>query len=124
MDPEIAALLESLSPEDLSALLDMGVADDAQGIQGLGLQNAQELRGTPMPEGMHAGGTFTAANPLQFLSAALRQRKGEKEWQKGIEGMTGILGQKRGGLAQLLAMLRGQESPTGGPVEAPQMIQP
>lgn len=45
------------------------------------LLRAQALRDTAMPEGRNSGRVYTAANPLEFVGAGIKQYRGAKKEQ-------------------------------------------
>jgi hypothetical protein len=57
------------------------LTQDYQGLRellGADVSAAEQLFNTKMPEGRNAGGIYVAANPLEFVSSALRQGLGAK----------------------------------------------
>lgn len=67
-DPEIRELLLSAYGDQL----EMSELDRQ-------LQQANALRETGMPEGRQAGRVYTAANPLEFLGAGIKQYAGMRD---------------------------------------------
>jgi hypothetical protein len=68
-----------MSGEFMGAALGLAGGDDEMAAYNEQLAQANALRDTAMPEMRGAGRVNVAANPLEFLSSAMKQRKGHKE---------------------------------------------
>jgi hypothetical protein len=101
MDPtQLQALLAELglTMEDLDAISQAGTYDESAGVLGQQMQQANALRGTPMPEGRRAGGTFVASNPLEMIGAVGMRMKGGRDARGVEEQQRALIEQLRGGL--------------------------
>lgn len=116
--------MDEFTPEQLQALIELGIMPEE--LAGLDEQLAQAdaLRGTPMPEGQMAGRVFVAPNPLQYLAAGMDRYRGARD-AKELRGqrkeLLGKTTNSRMAYAQaLMDALRG-----GGGAQAPaQPMQP
>jgi hypothetical protein len=102
---------------DPALLAKLGVIPDQQAALDHRMALAQGLMNTPTPEGTKAGGTFVAANPLQFLSSALRQGIGGYQNHQLMGQKDDLTNQQAGGreayIRALVNQLRGgQQQPT------------
>jgi hypothetical protein len=107
---DISGLLESLDPETLQRLMDMGVLDDQQSQELLKMQRGQADLGTATPQGMEVGGTYVAANPLQHMATAIRQWKGQKGIDEAFKGMGDITEKKRRGIGDIIRLWQGKKT--------------
>ena len=91
-------------PPELQAQAISDLTKDYEGLReilGSDVSLGEEWMNTRMPQGRQAGNVYVAANPLEFLSAALRQGAGayqrqgamdelrdlSEQYQRGIQGM-------------------------------------
>ncbi len=115
---DIMEILQGMSEEERTQFLsqlgvDLGGEQEALTQQ---MAQAQALRGTPGPRGRRAGGTFVAANPLEFLGAGLKQYQGGQQVQD-IQGQQADVRQRGGDIrSQIMAMLAKQGTQPAGPV--------
>lgn len=107
-------IMDDATLDDLSS-----INRDVQAEKGLAdrLAQARALRDTAMPEGRSGGGIYTAANPLEFIGAGIKQYKGEKrsrELEAALEKTRGEIGRKEGGFTKAAAKEKGLGSIFGG----------
>lgn len=76
MSPELLALLQQIAGTPEAQQLLQGQSD-----VGLGMY------GTPGAQGMHVGGTYTAANPLEHMSVALQKALGANKYRTAQDEM-------------------------------------
>lgn len=89
------AMLDDLTSINMDVQAEKGLVDQ--------LEQARALRDTASPEGRHAGRTFVAANPLEFLGAGIKQYKGgkkAKETEAELEKNRAEQGRKEGGITR------------------------
>ena len=78
-------MLDNLSPEDIEALIALGVLPEEQAEVIRQQKLAESIRTQSGPQGRQAGGQFVAAHPLEFMGdMAQKYMAGqqEKELQK------------------------------------------
>lgn len=77
--------MEDFSPEELQALMALGIMPEE--LSGLDSQiaQAQALRDSPMPQGQMAGRVHVAPSILQFAATGLDRYRGMKDL-KGLQG--------------------------------------
>lgn len=121
MDPELAALLSQLTPEDIDALVGAGQTDDRMSIQANAMKMAQAMASSPGAQGAHAGDLYVASSPLEHLAVGLDRIQGQRGVSDARAQMSGLIDQKGGALAdawkrQIAAMQGGAPKPQSSSV--------
>jgi hypothetical protein len=99
---------------------DAALAALVQDYEGeLGAANRQQDIGMEMatmgqPQGMQAGGTYVAANPLEHMAAGLRSFKGYRDMRDAKKAQKGISAGKQQALIDLLRSGIGGGGAAGG----------
>lgn len=107
---------EGWTAEEIQALADLGISQDEIAELMGREQNAMSAARGSSPQGRYAGGTFQAANPLEFLGEGIRRWRGGN----AVEDLRGQIGDKRAEQAQTRAeMMRRILGPTGAPGAPP-----
>jgi len=65
------------SPELIGKMAGVGAYPERQALLMEQMRRAQALASTPGAQGLHAGGTFVAASPLEHLGVALNRTLGQ-----------------------------------------------
>ena len=68
-----------MTPEQIDALMELGVLQGDIGTLDRQLAQAEQLRATPDARGRYAGRTFVAANPLEHVATGLDRIRGERD---------------------------------------------
>lgn len=104
-DPRFSAWFNSLSPEEKQKALQR-LSMDYKGQGGIAneqLATAQALRGTPTPEGRQAGRVYTAANPLEHIASAYKQRQGVDQEAEALARKKELSDMQSQGLQEVMA---------------------
>ena len=118
----LAAL--GLTEADLDAISQSGVYDENAGLLNQQQALAQQMRGTPLPEGRNIGGTFQAANPLEFVGATLQRMKGERQADEVLGQQKSLIELLRQGLKTGAGVGMAQAFGPNPPPEAPYYLKP
>ena len=108
-DPDFMAQFKNMPPEQQQQIMTRLTTDYAgqRDVADEQLATAQALRNTSGPEGRQAGRVFVAANPLEHIGAAYKQRQGAQQYDEALarkkelsemygEGIKDVMGSKMG----------------------------
>ncbi len=83
---QLEAIKNMAEPERSEAITQLTQDyDGAEAIIARELSQSDEMFDTPMPEGRQAGSVYVAANPLEFMSTALRRGVGSKRRKDSMD---------------------------------------
>ena len=111
-DPKFSAWFNSQSPEQQQQVLAQ-LSTDYKGQGGVAndqLAIAQGLRSTPSAEGRQAGRVYVAANPLEHIASAYKQRQGLDQEKTALARKKELSDMQGQGLQSVMAsMLRNKQ---------------
>ena len=111
------AQIEAMPPgPDKDAALAALVRDYEGELRAADSQSAQgfEMANMGQPQGMHAGGTYVAANPLEHMAAGLRAFKGNRDVRDARSAQKEMSAAKQQAMMQILRAGAGGGGGMGG----------
>lgn len=76
--------MDDFTPEQLKALIELGIIPEELAGVDSQIQQAQALRSSPMPQGQMAGNVYVAPSIAQFAAAGMDRYQGMKD-MKGLQ---------------------------------------
>ncbi len=105
-------LAQGFTPQQISALMQLGVLQEEGGIIGQEMELADQLRATPTPQGRYSGRTFVSSHPLEMVGTALNRGLGAYRQKQGMAQQRENARRKAELRAQFLRQMGGRGTPT------------